>query len=176
MVYKLVLVAALVACASAGLVPASYAEEPIAHAAPLAYAAAPVAYTRQVEAEPYDPNPQYNYGYDVQDPNTGDYKSQQESRSGDQVRGSYSLLEADGTRRIVEYTADDHNGFNAVVRKEGTPHIAHAAPIATHTSYEAAIPAAHAVSYESQEQHAIAYQQQSHGYEAQVHASHEYQH
>lgn len=34
------------------------------------------------------------------------------------VQGSYSLLESDGTRRIVDYTADDHNGFNAVVRKE----------------------------------------------------------
>ncbi|GBP55699.1 Adult-specific cuticular protein ACP-20 [Eumeta japonica] len=32
--------------------------------------------------------------------------------------GVYSLHEADGTR-VVEYTADKHNGFNAVVRREG---------------------------------------------------------
>lgn len=32
--------------------------------------------------------------------------------------GSYSLVEPDGTRRIVEYTADPVQGFNAVVRKE----------------------------------------------------------
>lgn len=32
--------------------------------------------------------------------------------------GSYSLVESDGSRRIVEYTADAHNGFNAVVHKE----------------------------------------------------------
>lgn len=46
-------------------------------------------------------------------------KSQQESRSGDVVQGSYSLIEADGTRRIVEYTADPVHGFNAVVHREG---------------------------------------------------------
>lgn len=48
----------------------------------------------------------------------GDSKSQQESRSGDVVQGSYSLVEPDGTRRVVEYTADPQNGFNAVVHKE----------------------------------------------------------
>lgn len=32
--------------------------------------------------------------------------------------GSYSLVEPDGTRRIVEYTADPVQGFNAVVHKE----------------------------------------------------------
>jgi len=46
-------------------------------------------------------------------------KSQQETRSGDVVQGAYSLIEADGTRRIVEYTADPVHGFNAVVRREG---------------------------------------------------------
>ena len=29
------------------------------------------------------------------------------------------MVEADGTRRIVDYTADDVHGFNANVRKEG---------------------------------------------------------
>ncbi|XP_011862090.1 PREDICTED: larval cuticle protein A2B-like isoform X2 [Vollenhovia emeryi] len=66
----------------------------------------------------YDPHPQYTYAYDVQDTLTGDAKSQHESRNGDVVSGSYSLVEADGTRRIVEYTADPVNGFNAVVRRE----------------------------------------------------------
>lgn len=54
----------------------------------------------------------------VHDTITGDAKSQQETREGDVVHGSYSLIEADGTKRIVEYTADPHNGFNAVVHKE----------------------------------------------------------
>lgn len=33
--------------------------------------------------------------------------------------GSYSLVEPDGTTRTVDYTADDHNGFNAVVHRAG---------------------------------------------------------
>lgn len=54
----------------------------------------------------------------AQDALTGDSKSQQETRSGDVVQGSYSLVEPDGTRRIVEYVADPVQGFNAVVHKE----------------------------------------------------------
>ena len=49
---------------------------------------------------------------------TGDAKSQHETRQGDVVQGSYSLVEPDGSRRIVDYTADPIHGFNAVVRKE----------------------------------------------------------
>lgn len=81
----------------------------------LAAQALPVA---KFDGTNYDPYPQYTYAYDVQDTLTGDAKSQHESREGDIVRGSYSLIEADGTRRIVEYTADSVNGFNAVVRRE----------------------------------------------------------
>lgn len=36
--------------------------------------------------------------------------------------GAYSLAEPDGTTRIVEYTADKHNGFNAVVKRIGHAH------------------------------------------------------
>ena len=43
------------------------------------------------------------------------------------VKGSYSLNEPDGTIRVVEYTADDYNGFNAVVKKIG--HAIHPAPV-----------------------------------------------
>lgn len=85
----------------------------VAH--PVSYAQVPVART-VVDAE-YDPNPQYSYAYDVQDPITGDSKSQVESRSGDVVHGQYSLNDPDGTRRTVDYTADPINGFNAVVKK-----------------------------------------------------------
>lgn len=65
-----------------------------------------------------DPLPQYSYGYDVQDALTGDYKGHQEHRNGDIVTGSYSVVDPDGTRRIVDYSADPLNGFNAVVRRE----------------------------------------------------------
>lgn len=102
----------------------------VAVAAPIAKIATPSAavVARAVDAD-FDPHPQYSYAYDVHDSLTGDAKSQQETRDGDVVQGSYSLLEADGTRRTVDYTADPVNGFNAVVRKEpaGAP-VAHVAP------------------------------------------------
>ncbi|XP_065343894.1 larval cuticle protein A3A-like [Cloeon dipterum] len=104
MAFKFVVLAALVAVASAGV-------------APIGYAAAPALAKVAVDTD-YDPNPQYSYSYDIQDALTGDSKSQSETRNGDVVQGSYSLIEADGTRRIVDYTADPVNGFNAVVHKE----------------------------------------------------------
>ncbi|KAF9415123.1 hypothetical protein HW555_007157 [Spodoptera exigua] len=67
-----------------------------------------------------------SFAYDVADPNTGDFKSQVETRVGGNVAGQYSLLDADGTKRTVDYTADDVNGFNAVVRKD--PVVVAAAP------------------------------------------------
>ncbi|KAG6798030.1 cuticular protein 3 precursor [Apis mellifera caucasica] len=74
--------------------------------------------------------PHYSFAYDVQDAVTGDSKAQYETRNGDLVQGSYSLIEADGTRRIVEYTADPINGFNAVVSREpATAVTAIAAPL-----------------------------------------------
>lgn len=58
---------------------------------------------------------------------TGDKKTQHEVRDGDVVKGSYSLVEPDGSVRVVDYAADDVNGFNAVVKKIG-PSV-HAAPV-----------------------------------------------
>lgn len=67
-----------------------------------AYAHAPA--VAHVAHEDYDPNPQYSFAYDVQDSLTGDSKAQHESRSGDVVQGSYSLIDADGFKRTVDYT------------------------------------------------------------------------
>ncbi|XP_076670807.1 cuticular protein 2 [Andrena cerasifolii] len=161
MVFKFVALATLVAAANAGVLSGaalSYAPAaPLAYAAPaapLTYAAqaAPLAYAKTLAVAPitkavvtktvdadYDPHPQYSYAYDVHDALTGDAKSQQESRDGDVVQGSYSLIDADGTKRTVDYTADPVNGFNAVVRKEpaavavkaiAAAPVAHAAPLA----------------------------------------------
>ena len=120
------------------------ATAPLAYAAPVAKVAAPFAYAAPAVAKvaapvavdtDYDPNPQYSYAYDIQDALTGDSKSQQESRSGDVVQGSYSLVEPDGTLRTVEYTADPVNGFNAVVHK--TPLTAPVAKVAAPVAYAA---------------------------------------
>ncbi|CAH2075440.1 unnamed protein product, partial [Iphiclides podalirius] len=74
--------------------------------------------------------PRYAFAYGVKDPHTGDVKSQQEERDGDVVRGSYSLVEPDGTTRTVNYSADDHNGFNAVVQRTGHAVHPQVAPVA----------------------------------------------
>ncbi|CAH0714843.1 unnamed protein product, partial [Brenthis ino] len=69
----------------------------------------------------YHSHPKYSFDYSVKDPHTGDDKEHWETRDGDKVKGSYTLVETDGTKRVVEYEADDKNGFNAVVHKIGTP-------------------------------------------------------
>ncbi|KAH1020152.1 hypothetical protein HUJ04_009869 [Dendroctonus ponderosae] len=56
--------------------------------------AAPIAVARLSDAT-YDVNPQYSFGYDVQDSLTGDSKAQIETRNGDFVQGQYSLTEPD---------------------------------------------------------------------------------
>ncbi|XP_063697943.1 cuticle protein 18.6-like [Culicoides brevitarsis] len=59
----------------------------------------------------------YSFDYGVSDPHTGDHKKVWEVRIGNVVKGGYTLIEPDGTERIVEYTADDVHGFNAVVKR-----------------------------------------------------------
>nr|XP_040218694.1 larval cuticle protein A2B-like [Anopheles coluzzii] len=73
------------------------------------------------ESQDYYAYPKYQFEYGVKDPLTGDHKSQWEMRDGDIVKGSYTLDEPDGTQRIVEYRADDRNGFEAIVKKIGKP-------------------------------------------------------
>ncbi|XP_050563724.1 cuticle protein-like [Spodoptera frugiperda] len=105
----------------------------VAAATAVAVPVVPVA--KLAYAQPEAPA-QYEYTYSVHDNQSGDVKQQQESRSGDAVHGSYSLVQPDGVHRIVDYTADEEHGFNAVVRYEGTPipqapaKIAVAAPVA----------------------------------------------
>ncbi|KAE8573363.1 cuticle protein 18.6-like [Halyomorpha halys] len=79
-------------------------------------------------ADEYDPHPSYSFSYSVNDAVTGDSKGQSETRDGDVVQGTYSLAEPDGSIRIVDYTADPVNGFNAHVHKDAPA--AHAAPVA----------------------------------------------
>ncbi|XP_022912696.2 cuticle protein 21-like [Onthophagus taurus] len=108
---------------------AKYAPAPVTYSAPVVAKYASPVVAKTYVAEPVAPAA-YDFAYAVNDPHTGDSKTQQESRQGDVVHGSYSLVEADGTKRIVEYTADAHNGFNAVVHKEGEPVVKAVAPVA----------------------------------------------
>ncbi|KDR13556.1 Cuticle protein [Zootermopsis nevadensis] len=85
------------------------------------YVAPAAASVAKAVDDQYSP-PHYSFSYGVNDPHTGDNKEHHETRSGDVVQGSYSLVDPDGTRRTVEYTADAVNGFNAVVHK--TPAVA----------------------------------------------------
>ncbi|KAG6463536.1 hypothetical protein O3G_MSEX013950 [Manduca sexta] len=87
----------------------------------------------------YYAHPKYAFEYEIADPHTGDKKSQHETRDGDVVKGYYSLHEADGSTRIVEYTADKHNGFNAIVKH--TEPSKHAEP--AHQTYQQAEPSHH---------------------------------
>jgi len=151
------------------------------HGAPLGYAqAAPVvakAVAPVVHAAQYDPHPQYNYAYSVSDSLTGDSKSHQESRDGDVVHGSYSLVEPDGSVRTVTYTADAVNGFNAAVQRSApgvhvasapvaravhaapVAHAVHAAPLVHHAAPVAhavhAAPLSHAVHHAAPVAHAV---------------------
>uniref|UniRef100_A0A1A9W4I6 Uncharacterized protein n=1 Tax=Glossina brevipalpis TaxID=37001 RepID=A0A1A9W4I6_9MUSC len=92
--------------------------------------------------EEYDPHPQYTYGYDVKDALSGDSKTAVESRDGHVVRGQYSLNDADGYRRIVDYTADPVNGFNAIVRREPLVAAIPAAPVVAPHAHVAVAPVA----------------------------------
>ncbi|XP_055639601.1 uncharacterized protein LOC129777384 [Toxorhynchites rutilus septentrionalis] len=60
----------------------------------------------------------YEFAYSVSDPTTGDFKSQEESSRNGKVRGQFSWVDANGIRQIVNYRADDRNGFNSEHRRE----------------------------------------------------------
>ncbi|XP_052750382.1 cuticle protein 7-like isoform X2 [Galleria mellonella] len=111
--------------------PALYAV-PLVHAAPLAHYDAPISYDEHDDGvDDYGhAYPKYAFEYSVSDPHTGDHKSQHEIRDGDVVHGYYSLVQPDGSVRKVEYTADDHNGFNAIVHNSA-PSI-HPEPVYDH--------------------------------------------
>ncbi|XP_042241628.1 filaggrin-like [Homarus americanus] len=57
----------------------------------------------------------YEYSYNIRSEETGDMKFHQETRDGGKVVGEYRVKEADGTMRVVKYSADKDNGFQATV-------------------------------------------------------------
>lgn len=83
-------------------------------------AIAQIAVGLELKAEPDYGPVAYEFHYSVHDPHTGDIKSQKETRKDDKVEGSYELIDSDGYRRLVTYTANDHSGFEAIVHREPT--------------------------------------------------------
>ncbi|CAG9771545.1 unnamed protein product [Ceutorhynchus assimilis] len=73
---------------------------------------------KQIKSTPTD----YSFSYGVKDIHTGDVKHQWEKKEGNSIKGQYSLVEPDGSIRTVEYTADEKNGFSAIVKKSGPLH------------------------------------------------------
>lgn len=127
---------------------------PISYSRPAAYSAP---YAKGVVAEEYGPA-HYQFSYGVSDPQTGDSKSQEEHREGDVVKGSYSLIEADGSKRTVEYTSDPHNGFNAVVHNEPVNGaIKAAAPVVAKLAAPVSYPAPSYTSYSAPAVAKVAY-------------------
>lgn len=95
MVSKFVLVLALASVASAGIIAETH------HA-----------YHHEQPAN-------YDFNYEVHDTHTGDIKRQHEVAKDGHISGEYSLVEPDGVhRRVVTYTANDHEGFIAKVHRE----------------------------------------------------------
>ncbi|KAM3962897.1 cuticular protein 66D [Aphomia sociella] len=70
--------------------------------------------------EDYDPNPSYQFGFDVNDDQYTNYQNRKEQRDGDVIKGSYSVVDSDGFVRTVTYTADPKEGFRAEVSRQPT--------------------------------------------------------
>uniref|UniRef100_A0A8D9E6X1 Cuticle protein 8 n=1 Tax=Cacopsylla melanoneura TaxID=428564 RepID=A0A8D9E6X1_9HEMI len=71
--------------------------------------------SQKLEPEPAV-NPEYHFRYFVHNEDTGDFKSQEESRDGKSVVGRYTVAEPTGHVREVKYTADEKHGFRADVK------------------------------------------------------------
>lgn len=113
MAFKIVIFFAAVSMAAAGVISAYDDHSAYYQPAQAVYKQATL--VKQVEHE--EPA-NYDFKYEVHDPQTGDVKQQHETSNNGAISGQYSLIEADGQRRIVDYTADDVHGFNANVRRE----------------------------------------------------------
>lgn len=53
-----------------------------------------------------DPNPRYQFSFDIKDDESTNYHNRKETRDGDKISGSYSVVDSDGYIRTVTYTAD----------------------------------------------------------------------
>lgn len=73
-----------------------------------------------ISFENLQPSPSYQFGFDVKDDEFTNYQNRKESREGNVIKGSYSVVDSDGFIRTVSYTADPKEGFKAEVVREPT--------------------------------------------------------
>lgn len=125
MAFKFVILCATLAAVSAGVIETGWQPNPWnPHTATIIQPATtivkqPALIKKVVEAE----SPaNYEFNYEVHDTNTGDIKRQHEKAENGHISGQYSLVDPDGFRRVVSYTADDHHGFQANVQREPVDH------------------------------------------------------
>uniref|UniRef100_A0A1I8NBM0 Cuticle protein n=1 Tax=Musca domestica TaxID=7370 RepID=A0A1I8NBM0_MUSDO len=76
-------------------------------------------YVRNGSHLDYVAKPEYEFAYGVEDTQAHILHNRNEMRDGDAVKGVYSVVDPDGTLRVVRYTADDVNGFQAEVVRNG---------------------------------------------------------
>ncbi|XP_070504281.1 pupal cuticle protein Edg-84A-like [Chironomus tepperi] len=107
---KIIIFVAIIALTSTSFIPVSY--HTISHH--------PIEWMEPVEWKEAEKPGNYDFKYDVHDEKTGDIKRQSETAIHGVVKGQYSLIDSDGYKRIVDYTADDHHGFQATVKREPT--------------------------------------------------------
>jgi Insect cuticle protein len=116
MAFKFIALFALIAAASAA--PQHYYEQPALiksyQPAVVKQVVQPVLKKIVEHEEPAN----YDFEYAVHDDHTGDIKEQHETAKNGAIEGYYTLIDADGYKRIVHYTADHEHGFNAEVRRE----------------------------------------------------------
>ncbi|XP_075232455.1 cuticle protein 8-like [Lycorma delicatula] len=68
-----------------------------------------------LKSRDYVAKPDYSFAYGVDDAASGNTQNHRETREGDVVKGEYSVVEPDGSLRIVSYTSDPKNGFQATI-------------------------------------------------------------
>uniref|UniRef100_A0A1I8PA38 Uncharacterized protein n=1 Tax=Stomoxys calcitrans TaxID=35570 RepID=A0A1I8PA38_STOCA len=129
MTFKVLAILVLVAYASGGILSTPYDynthDHQVYQISPVHHVAPIVHNVLSKPIEEYNHHPQYKFVYGVDDKITGDSKSHYEERNGDVVHGAYSLIDPDGYKRTVTYTADAIHGFNAVVHREPLANIFH---------------------------------------------------
>nr|XP_045603036.1 cuticle protein 7-like [Procambarus clarkii] len=67
----------------------------------------------------------YNFQYGVKDDYSGNDFGQSEQSDGDTVSGSYTVQLPDGHIQMINYAAEDDNGYKAEVRYEGEAQYPH---------------------------------------------------